>query len=155
MKAGSSEQQSSTQLAGAQPKVRASGNVLTKVAELLQVLDLGSVPSQPHAPVTAEELVAALLKRIYRRLPKGADTEKELDAEVCPFSGLNRSTLYELFKLKHKDKTPVIKTVSLKRDKKAAHGVRLYSVGSVLEYLDQRAEKEALDAKTEENGKHP
>jgi hypothetical protein len=158
MKAGSSRQKSSTPSShstGAYLPPLASGTVLTKVVELLQTLELGSGSPQTPVSATADELVAALLRRLYRRLPKSADTEKNLAAEECVFSGLNRSTLYELFKLRHEDGTPVIKTVSLKRDDDAAHGVRLFSVGSVLDYLDQLAEKQARDAKIGKHGKHP
>ena len=86
-------------------------------------------------------LTRAMLNETYRRVPKGADTELNRPAEVCPHTGLNRNQFYELFDLRENGR-PVIKNFSLKQ-KGEKSGARFYSVGSVLDYLDRLAEIQA------------
>ncbi|HEV3272881.1 MAG TPA: hypothetical protein VGZ93_11935 [Candidatus Methylacidiphilales bacterium] len=137
---------------------------LMKVAEVMQVLCSTNAPvgfPMPAPPVSngplvaasAAEIVDAMLQRLYRRMPKAGT--KDSPAEHCPFSGINRSGLYELLKLRNEDGSPVIRTVSF-REEGEKHGARYYSVGSVLDHLDQLAAEQARgDQKMEENGEHP
>jgi len=101
---------------------------------------------------SAAEVVDALLQRMYRRMPRSGT--KDSPAEHCPFTGLNRSALYELFSLRDEDGNPVIKTISM-READEKHGARFYSVGSVLNYLDRLAAEQSRECPTKENhGEH-
>jgi hypothetical protein len=114
--------------------------VLAKMIELFQVL--GSAPGEPpQTAVSADELIQALLDRLVRRMPKSGT--KDQPGEVCPYTGLNRSALYELMR-KRENGRPVIRTVTL-RGENEAHGARFYYVGSVLRYLDRLADKQASE----------
>ena len=132
------------------------------VMNLLQVLGNSSAPTglpmppnsagnSPAMTVSAAQLVDALLERLYRRVPKPGT--KTTPAETCPFSDLNRSALYELFNLRNENGSPVIKTASL-REEHEKRGARYYSVGSVLNYLDQLAAQQARECETKKHGKH-
>lgn len=68
----------------------------------------------------------------YIRLPKGG--------QVCPWTSLNRSSMYELITPTEEMPTPPVKSVSLKKPGKT-RGIRLIDLGSLLEYLDSRNSK--------------
>jgi hypothetical protein len=63
----------------------------------------------------------------YIRLPKCG--------QVCPWTSLNRSSMYELIMPTEEMPTPPVKSVSLKKPGKT-RGIRLIDLGSLLEYLD-------------------
>ena len=92
-------------------------------------------------PITAQEVVDALLDRILRPLPRQGN--KGL-GEVCPLTGLKRNALNELFKLRDETGAPVIETVSMKEEGEE-WGTKLFSPGSVLRHLRRRAQKQAQE----------
>jgi hypothetical protein len=148
----------------------AQPEVVTKVAELLQALGQQSttlfgpqvLPAEDvHAvreQLSAQEITDALLDRLIRRMPKGGRGDQP--GEVCPYTGLNRSALYELINKRENGK-PAIRSVTL-REAGEKHGARFYYVGSVLRYLDQLAERQESEEpsvpeptiQTKKHGKH-
>jgi len=132
------------------PEVGLSADTLQILSRLLTVLGISPEPVESRpVPATlssqeAKVLVDALLDRLYRRVPLAANRDKGIEAEHCPFSGLNRGQFYELFD-RVEDGEPVIKSVSLRHEGEA-HGARFYNVGSVLRYLDGLAVEQARKA---------
>jgi hypothetical protein len=136
---------------------------LMKLAEVMQVLCGTAAPAGFPMPApaansgaavaaSAAEIVDAILQRLYRRMPKAGT--KNSPAEHCPYSGMNRSAIYEILNLRNEDGSPVIKTVT-SREENEKHGARYYSVGSVLNYLDKLAAEQARECPTkEDHGEH-
>lgn len=74
----------------------------------------------------------------WRQLPK--------PPERCPDTGLSRSHIYSLIlPTKENGYRPPVKSVSLK-GKNATRGVRLYSVPSLLAWIEAQATKSHTDA---------
>ncbi len=100
----------------------------------------------------AQAVVDALLSRLINRIP--------LDGERCLFTGLNRAQIYQLMK-SGPNGAPGIASFSLAEPGKAS-GARFFFIGSALEYLRYRAERQATTGpkatkrakKTKTNGKH-
>jgi hypothetical protein len=121
---------------------------LEMLSRLAAVLGIAVTParSKTEVPSTisasdAGVLADALLDRMTRRVPQAADTKKGIEAEVCPYTGLNRGQFYELFNLVENGE-PVIESMSFKQEGEA-HGARFYNVGSVVRYMKRLAEQQA------------
>ena len=82
-------------------------------------------------PLEAEQLIDAYLSRTIQRVP--------IKNEKCPFSGMKRGQLYELFKLQKNGK-PVVRNISL-REKGEKHGARYYKAIDAVRYLENLLEK--------------
>jgi hypothetical protein len=121
---------------------------LVELGKIAAALSEQRAPATPPVslPITAREIVDALLDRIFRPLPRQGN--KSL-GEVCPFTGLKRHALNELFQLRDEAGLPVIETVSMKEEGEE-WGTKLFSPGSVLRHLRRRAQKQA---KEEQNKK--
>jgi len=89
----------------------------------------------------AQHVVDALIKRLYRRVPKSGNKKLGRSPEFCPFSGLNHSQIYQGME-EHADGRPPIRSVSLKEPDEAS-AARFYSVQSALEYMDYLAHLQA------------
>jgi hypothetical protein len=117
---------------------------ILEVMQMLKGLGKSAQSPAPSAEIRegadwAVQVVDALLKRVIRRVPKGGS--KTRAPEHCPYTGLNRSQIYELMK-RRKHGRPLIKTVAL-REPDETQGARFYYVGSVLDYLNELAEAQA------------
>ena len=121
---------------------------LVELGKIAAALGEQRAPSPPPVslPITAQEIVDALLDSIFRPLPRQGN--KSL-GEVCPLTGLKRHALNELFQLRDEAGLPVIETVSMKEEGEE-WGTKLFSPGSVLRHLRRRAQKQA---KEEQNKK--
>ena len=90
-------------------------------------------PKLVTAAEWAEYLVAAHLKELTRRFPLPADKKKNRPAEVCPFTGLNRTQIHEA-STPRKDGRPYIRTISLAEEGEEK-GARFYHVQDAIDYM--------------------
>ena len=81
----------------------------------------------------AEHLLAAQRKDQTRRFPLPADKAKNRPAEVCPFTGLNRTQIQEA-SIPRKDGRPYIRTISL-AEAGEEKGARFYHVQDAIDYM--------------------
>jgi hypothetical protein len=100
----------------------------------------GLEPEQPSLSYSdAAVMLRAHRDESYRRIPLAADPAKNRAAEHCPFSGFNRSQIYDALKLRRGGEYVVKRRVSAKKGK--SRGVTLYNVGSLLRYVESLPEE--------------
>ena len=110
-------------------------------AKLPAVQENSGLPAGHVTKQDVDLIVDAILDRMYRRVP--APAAKGGAGVHCPFTGLNRGQLYELFKLR-KNRKPVIRSVSL-RENGETRGARFYHVGDSLRHMDQLADEQVQE----------
>lgn len=122
-----------------------------KLAETPSNPTAGSCGVEADGQRLADQVVRAYLNKITRRIPKGGS--KDEPGEQCPFTGFNRSQIYEILAVRKNGK-PVVRNVTTKK-KGEKHGARFYYVGSLMDWRDELAENQALETQTEKHhGKH-